>query len=120
MFDSDHNNLVTPNSPEITVQFGEPADELSRTPATVRQNSTENCPQTDRSCDGIDTDHYMQPDVDTSGKQRDPSPTNPVAQDMIYIIIPSQIVMTITDIEPVSLLSTERIRTLSGNSRNVS
>ena len=119
MFDSDYNILVTPISPEITVRFEKPADELKRTPATVRENSTEICPQTDRSSDGTDTDHYMQPDVDTSGEQRDPTPTNPVAQNMIYIIIQNQIVMTITDIESVSLLSTERIRTLSGNPRNV-
>ena len=38
---------------------------------------------------------------------------------MIYFIFPSQIVMTITDIESVSLASSERIRTLSENPRNV-
>ena len=35
--------------------------------------------QKDRSCDGTDTDHYMQPDWirDTSVEQTDPTPTIP-------------------------------------------
>ena len=41
------------------------------------------------------------------------------AQNIIYIIIQSQIVMTITRIESVPVPSTECTRTLSGNSRNV-
>ena len=39
IFDSDYNNLVTPNWPEITVQSGEAADEMSSTPGTIRENS---------------------------------------------------------------------------------
>ena len=43
----------------------------------------------------------------------------PAAQKLIYVIIQSQTVITFTDIESVPPLSTERIRTLSGNPRMV-
>ena len=33
--------------------------------------------QTNRSYNGMDTDHYMQPDADTNVEQPDPTPTNP-------------------------------------------
>ena len=85
----------------------------------MRENSPVITRQPDRSYDGTDTDHYMQPDTDTTVEQPDPTPTNPAAQNMIYVIIQSQIVMTITDINSVPKPSTERIRTLSGNPRNV-
>ena len=77
IFDSDYNNLVTPNSPEITVRSEETGDEMRTTPGTIRENSPEIVPQIDRSYDGTDTDHYMQPDADTSVEQTDPTPTNP-------------------------------------------
>ena len=48
--------------------------------------------------------------------QRLPTPS---AQNTIYVITQSQIVMTTTDIDSVPQPSTERIRTLSGNPRNV-
>ena len=76
-FDCDYNNLVTPTSPEITVRSEEAADELKSTPGTIRENSPDILPQTDRSCDGTDTDHYMQPDADTSVEQPHPKPINP-------------------------------------------
>ena len=76
-FDSDYNLLVTPNPPEFTIRSEEAADELSSTPGTIRENSPEIFPQIDRSCDETDTDHYMQPDADTSVEQPDPMPTNP-------------------------------------------
>ena len=44
---------------------------------TIRENSPEIIPQTDRSYDGTDRDHYMQPDADASVDQPDPTPTNP-------------------------------------------
>ena len=47
-FDSDYNNLVTPKSPEITLQSEEAADEKRSTPRTIRENSLEVVPQTDR------------------------------------------------------------------------
>ena len=76
LFDSDYNNLLTPNSPEITVRSEEEANEMRSTPGTVRENFPENIPQADGSYDGTDTDHYMQPDADTSVEQPDPTPTN--------------------------------------------
>ena len=76
-FDSDYNNLVTPNSPEITIKSEEAADEMRSTPGTIQEKSPEINPQTDRSFDGTDTDHYMQPDADTSVQLPGPTPTNP-------------------------------------------
>ena len=76
ILDSDHNKLVTPNSPEITVRSEKAANELRSTPGTTRESSAENIPQADRSYDGTDTDHYMQPDADASVEQLDPTPTN--------------------------------------------
>ena len=77
IIDSDYINLVTPNSPEITIRFEELADVMRSTPGTVRQNSPEITPQPDLSYGGTDTDHYMQRDADTSVEQLDPTPTNP-------------------------------------------
>ena len=48
---------------------------MRNTPGTIRENSPEVIPQTDRSCDGTDADHFMQPDADTSVEQPDPMPT---------------------------------------------
>ena len=68
--------MATPNSPEITVRSEEAADEMRSTPGTKREESSEVIPQVDNSCDGTDTDHYTQPDADTSVEQIDPTPTN--------------------------------------------
>ena len=77
IIDSDYKNLVTPNSPEITMRFEEAADGMGGTPETIRESSPENIPQTCRSYDGTDTDHYLRPDADTSVEEPDPMPTNP-------------------------------------------
>ena len=119
IFDNDYKNLVTPNSPEIRVQSDEAADEMRSSPRTIPENSPEVTPQTDRSDDGTDTDHYMQPDADTSVEQPDPTPTNPSSSKYDLRHNPKPIVMTITDVDPIPLPSTERIRTQSGNPRNV-
>ena len=50
---------------------------MSSTPRTIREYSPEICPQTKKSCDRTYTDHYMQPDADTSVEQADPTPANP-------------------------------------------
>ena len=112
-------NLLTPNSPEIAALSEGAADEMSTTPETKQENFPESCPQTDRTCDGTDTDHYMQPEMDRSVEPPDPTPTNLATQNIIYVIIQSQIVMTIKDIESAPLHFTERKRILSGNPRNV-
>ena len=59
IFDSDYNNLVTPNSPEIRVGSEEAADKMENFPDTIRENYPEINSQSDRSYDGTDTDHYM-------------------------------------------------------------
>ena len=76
IFDSDYNNLVTLNSPEITVRSEEAADERRSTLGTIPETSPDFTPQTDRSYDGTHTDNYMQPDADTSVRQPDRTPTD--------------------------------------------
>ena len=61
----------------MTIRFEQPADEMRSTPGIIRENSPEITPQTARSYDGKDTDHYMQPDADISVEKLNPTPTNP-------------------------------------------
>ena len=68
--------MLTPNSPEITVPSEEAADEMSSTPGTIQEKSPEVSPQTDRSYDGTDTDHCMQPDADRGVEKPDLTPIN--------------------------------------------
>ena len=75
--DTDYNNLVTPNSPEITIRSEQAVDQVRSTPGIILENSPEITPQTDRSYDGNDTDHYVQPDADISVETRNPTSTNP-------------------------------------------
>ena len=69
--------MVIPNPPEVTVRPEEAADETRSTPGTTQEDSSEILPHRDEIDDGTDTDHYMQPDADTSVEQTDPTPTNP-------------------------------------------
>ena len=69
--------MVKPNSPEITLRPEKAADETRSTLGTTRESSPEIIPQVDNSYDVTETDHYMQPDADTSVEQIDPTPTNP-------------------------------------------
>ena len=98
VFDSECNNTVTRTSPEITVLSEGAADETSITPGTIREKSSETFPQADRSCDGTDTDHYKEPDADTSVEQPEPCQPTPAAQHLICIIIQNQTAFTNTDI----------------------
>ena len=50
---------------------------MKNTQGTIRENYPESIPQADRSYDGTDTDHYIQPDAETSVEQADPPPSNP-------------------------------------------
>ena len=75
--DSDRDNKVIPNSPEITVRSEKAAHETRSIPGATRENSPEFILQVDNSYDGTDTDHYIQPDADTSVEQIEPTPTNP-------------------------------------------
>ena len=77
IFDTDRDNLVSLHSPEVTVRLGEAADETRSTPGIIQEDSSDILPHTDEIDDGTDTDHYMQPDADTSVEQIDPTPTNP-------------------------------------------
>ena len=77
IFDSDSDNVVSSNSPEVTVRSGEETDATRSTPGTIEEDSSNNLPHTDEMADGTDTDHYMQPDADNSVEQIDPTPTNP-------------------------------------------
>ena len=77
IFDNDRDNLVSPNSPEVTVRSGDAADETRSTPGTIQADSSNILPHAAEIDDGTDTDHHMQPDVDNSVEQIDPTPTNP-------------------------------------------
>ena len=77
IFDSDYNNLPIPSSPETTVRSEQAADEMRSTPGTKPQSSPESIRRPDGSHDGMDTDHDMQPDANTSVVQLEPTPTNP-------------------------------------------
>ena len=77
IFDSERDNLVPFNSPEVTMRLGETADETRSIPGTAQEDSSDIFPHTDEMGDGTDTDHDMQPDADTSVEQIDPTPTNP-------------------------------------------
>ena len=114
-FDFDYNNLVKPSPLEFTIRSEEAVVEMRSTPGTIPGNSPETNPQPDRSYDGTGMDHDLQPDADTSVKQTDPTPTDPRSSK--YGL--RRIVLTITDTNSVPQPSTERMRTLSGNLRNV-
>ena len=77
IFDNNRDNMVVPNSPEVTVQPSGAADETRITPGTIQEDSPEIVPHTDEIADGTDTDHYMQPNADVKVEQIDPPPTNP-------------------------------------------
>ena len=77
IFDSDRDNMVIPNSSEVSVRLEEAADETRSTPGTIQEDPSEILPYTHVINDGRDTDHHMQPDADTSVEQIDPTPTNP-------------------------------------------
>ena len=119
IFESDYNNLATPISPKITIRSEQTAEEMRNTPGAIREHSPEIIPQPHRSYDERDIDHDTQPDADTSVEQLDPTPSNPAAQNMIYTITQSQIVLMTTDIDYVKSPSMERLRTLPGKPRNV-
>ena len=76
IYDCDHDNLVSPNSPEVTLRSGEAADETKSTPGTIQEDSSDILPHADEIDNGTDTDHYMQPDADKSVEQINPTPPN--------------------------------------------
>ena len=77
IFDSDRDNLVSPNSHEVTVRSGEAADQTRSTPGLIQADSSDILPHALEIDDGTDRDHHMQPDADNSVEQIDPTPTNP-------------------------------------------
>ena len=77
LFDSKYKNLVTPNSPEITVRSEEAANEMRSTPGTIQENSPKNIPQADRSYDGTDTDLYTETHAKVNVGPHSPTDFNP-------------------------------------------
>ena len=69
--------MAAPSSPEITIQSEQAADEMRSIPGTIPGNSPDIISQPDRSYDGMDTDHDMQPDADARVEQLDLTPANP-------------------------------------------
>ena len=99
ILDSDRDNMVIPNSPEVSIRPKEAADETRSTPGTIMEDSSAILPHTDDIDDGTDRDHYMQPDADTSVEQFDPTPTNPRSSKYDLRHNQSQNAMTTTDIK---------------------
>ena len=77
IFDTDYNNLATPNPAELAIRSEQAADEMRSTLGTIPENSPEIILQPDTTYDGRDVDHDTQPDADTSVEQPDSTPTNP-------------------------------------------
>ena len=77
IFDSDRDNLVSPNSPEVAVRSGKAADERGALQEQYKRTPQIFPPRADEIDDGADTDHHIQPDADNSVQQIDPTPTNP-------------------------------------------
>ena len=111
--------MVTPTSPEITIRSKEATDEKISTPGTIRDHSPEIIRQSDRSYDGTDTYHDMQSDADTSVEQLNATPTNPRSSEYDLRHNPKPNYNDNYSIDSVPEPSTEGIRTLSGNPRNV-
>ena len=64
-------------APEVTVESDHRKTEACSTQGTTFEKSPEAFPLTDRLRDAVDTDHYMEPDVETSNDQPNTKPTNP-------------------------------------------
>ena len=77
IFDTENNNATPPNSPEFPVQSDLLTEETWNTPGTAQECSREIFPQTEHLCDVIDTNPYVEPDVETSSEQSNTSPTKP-------------------------------------------
>ena len=77
IFDSDRDNLLSHNSPEVTVRSWQAADETRSTPGTIQVDSSVILPHAVEIDDGTGKDHHMQPDADNSVEQVDPTHTNP-------------------------------------------
>ena len=76
IFDSDYNDLATPNQPEITIRSEQTPDETRNTPGITPGNSPESIPRSNGSYDGREVDRDTQPDADTSIEHVDPMPPN--------------------------------------------
>ena len=79
IFDNGQHEPDSGNSPEVTMRHDPPNDKTCTIPGTIQEDSPEILPHTDEIGGGTDTDHYMQPDADTSVEQSDPTPTNPLS-----------------------------------------
>ena len=83
IFDNGQHEPDNDKSPEITVRHDLRNDETCTIPGTIQDDSSETFPHTDGISDGTDTDHYMEPDAETSTEQLSPSDINPALQKMI-------------------------------------
>ena len=77
VFDNENDIAVPPKSQEILVQFDFSTEEMMNTPGKPHVCSPEIFPTTDELVDVTDTCPHMEPDVETSSKQPQNSPTNP-------------------------------------------
>ena len=73
-FDSDHEETKIYKSPKTAVRFDLANNETTIIPGNI---STFIFAQAERSFEATDTDHYLEPDAETSLDQTNPTRTNP-------------------------------------------
>ena len=76
-FDTDYDNTTTPGSQKNAVQSEWAADEMRNTSGTPQEGFAETCPLTVGLSFGSDTYSHLDPDVETSSEQPNPTPNNP-------------------------------------------
>ena len=69
--------ITLPNSGGTAAGSDSPTDEMRTIPGTLKGSIPEILSQADILGDGTDTDHYIQPDANTSVEQSNPPSTNP-------------------------------------------
>ena len=76
IFDNENDNAVPTNSEELLVQSDFSTEEMRNTPGKPHVCSPKFFPNTDELGDVTDTCPHIEPDVETSSKQPENSPTN--------------------------------------------
>ena len=77
-FDKDEDKPDVRNSHEITIRSKLANDEASTIAGIIPENCPEFAPRADGVSDGTDTDHYMEPNADSSSEQHNSTRTSPV------------------------------------------
>ena len=77
IFDNNQHEADSDNPHEITVTHDSPNDKTCTIPGTIQEDSPEIFPHTDEIGDRTDTNHYVEPEAETSSEQMSPTNNNP-------------------------------------------